>query len=63
MSSIAENLHNIGFDIAERAIRHRLGRIEKSGIILDYSAILDRRFISENNKVSKIALSYSVRCK
>jgi len=55
-SEIAENLHNIGFDITDRAIRQRLGRLEKSGLILGYSAILNPRFISENSKVSKTAL-------
>jgi DNA-binding Lrp family transcriptional regulator len=55
-SEIAENLHNIGFNITDRAVRQRLSRLERSGIILGYSAILNPAFISENNKVSKTAL-------
>jgi DNA-binding Lrp family transcriptional regulator len=55
-SEIAENLYSIGFDITDRAVRQRLGRLEKSGIILGYSTILNPRFISESNKVSKTVL-------
>jgi DNA-binding Lrp family transcriptional regulator len=55
-SEIAENLYSIGFDITDRAVRQRLSRLEKSGIILGYSAILNPRFISESNKVSKTVL-------
>jgi DNA-binding Lrp family transcriptional regulator len=55
-SDIAEKLHNIGLSITDRAVRQRLIRLEKSGIILGYSAILNPRFISENSKVSKTVL-------
>jgi len=55
-NEIAKNLHNAGFEITDRAIRQRLGRIEKSGIILGYSVMLNPRFILENNKISKTVL-------
>ena len=55
-SEIANNLHNAGFEITDRAVRQRLARLEKSNVILGYSAMLNPRFISESNKVSKTIL-------
>jgi DNA-binding Lrp family transcriptional regulator len=55
-SDIASNLHNAGIEITDRAIRQRLVRLEKSNVILGYSAMLNPRFISESNKVSKTVL-------
>ncbi len=55
-SEIAANLHDIGFDMTDRAIRQRLNRLEKSGIIQGYSVMLNPRFISENNKLNKTVL-------
>lgn len=40
-AEIANNLQDIGYEITERAIRYRLGRLEKNNIILGYSAILN----------------------
>ena len=55
-SEIANNLHKLGFEITDRAIRQRIRRLEKSGVILGYSTMLNPIFISENNKVSKTIL-------
>jgi DNA-binding Lrp family transcriptional regulator len=54
-SEIAENLHNVGFEITDRAVRQRLQRLEKSGVILGYSTMLNPQLISEN-RVSKTVL-------
>ena len=54
-SEIAENLHNAGFEITDRAVRQRLRRLEKSGVILGYSMMLNPRLMSEN-RVSKTVL-------
>src|SRR5215203_6634061 len=40
-AEIAKNLHDIGYNITERAIRYRLGRLEKTNTIIGYSAILN----------------------
>jgi DNA-binding Lrp family transcriptional regulator len=55
-SEIAENLHNAGFEITDRAVRQRLQRLEKSGVILGYSTMLNPQLMSENNRVSKTVL-------
>jgi DNA-binding Lrp family transcriptional regulator len=55
-SEIAQNLHQAGFEITDRAIRQRLSRLEKSNVILGYSVMLNPRFISENNRISKTVL-------
>jgi DNA-binding Lrp family transcriptional regulator len=55
-SDIAKNLNNAGHRITDRAIRQRLSRLEKSGVILGYSAMLNPRFIAEHNRVSKTVL-------
>jgi DNA-binding Lrp family transcriptional regulator len=55
-SEIAENLHDSGFEITDRAIRQRLRRLEKSNVILGYSTMLNPRFVSENSKISKTVL-------
>lgn len=54
-SEIAENLHKVGFDITDRAVRQRLHRLEKSRVILGYSTMLNPQVISEN-RVSKTVL-------
>jgi DNA-binding Lrp family transcriptional regulator len=54
-SEIAENLYNAGFEITDRAVRQRLQRLEKSGIILGYSTMLNPQLIAEN-RVSKTVL-------
>jgi DNA-binding Lrp family transcriptional regulator len=54
-SEIAENLHNTGFEITDRAVRQRLQRLEKSGVILGYSTMLNPQLMSEN-RVSKTVL-------
>jgi DNA-binding Lrp family transcriptional regulator len=55
-SDIAKNLENAGYKITDRAVRQRLGRLEKSGIVLGYSAVLNPRFVEENSKISKTVL-------
>jgi DNA-binding Lrp family transcriptional regulator len=54
-SEIAENLHKVGFEITDRAVRQRLQRLEKSGVILGYSTMLNPQLISEN-RVNKTVL-------
>ena len=54
-SEIAENLHNTGFEITDRTVRQRLQRLEKSGVILGYSTMLNPQLMSEN-RVSKTVL-------
>ena len=54
-SEIAENLHNAGFEMTDRAVRQRLQRLEKSGVILGYSTMLNPQLMSEN-RVSKTVL-------
>ena len=54
-SEIAENLHNAGFEITDRAVRQRLQRLERSGVILGYSTMLNPQLMSEN-RVSKTVL-------
>jgi DNA-binding Lrp family transcriptional regulator len=54
-SEIAEKLYNTGFEITDRAVRQRLQRLEKSGIILGYSTMLNPQLIAEN-RVSKTVL-------
>jgi DNA-binding Lrp family transcriptional regulator len=55
-SEIAQNLHEAGLEITDRAIRQRLSRLENSNVILGYSAMLNPRFISESSKISKTVL-------
>jgi DNA-binding Lrp family transcriptional regulator len=43
---ITTKLHDLGFDMTDRAIRHRLRRLENSKVILGYSAILNPEFVS-----------------
>ena len=54
-SEIAEKLHNVGFEITDRAVRQRLQRLEKSGVILGYSTMLNPNLMSDN-RVSKTVL-------
>jgi DNA-binding Lrp family transcriptional regulator len=60
-SEIAENLHKVGFEITDRAVRQRLQRLEKSGVILGYSTMLNPQLISENrvNKTILIKFRFS----
>lgn len=55
-SDIAKNLENAGYKITDRAVRQRLSRLEKSGTVLGYSAVLNPRFVEENSKISKTVL-------
>jgi len=55
-SEIAKNLGNAGYKLTDRAVRQRLGRLEKSGVILGYSAILNPAYISEQNKLGRSVL-------
>jgi DNA-binding Lrp family transcriptional regulator len=44
---IAHILDGMGYDITDRTIRHRLKRLEKSDVILGYSAVLNPSLVSE----------------
>ena len=44
---IAHTLKDMGYDITDRTIRHRLERLEKRDVILGYSAVLNPSFVSE----------------
>jgi DNA-binding Lrp family transcriptional regulator len=44
---IAHILKDMGYDITDRTIRNRLERLEKSNVILGYSAILNPSLVSE----------------
>jgi DNA-binding Lrp family transcriptional regulator len=44
---IANMLKDMGYDITDRSVRHRLKRLEKNNAILGYSAILNPSFVSE----------------
>ena len=43
---ITTRLHDLGFDLTDRAIRHRVRRLEDSNVILGYSAILSTEYVS-----------------
>jgi DNA-binding Lrp family transcriptional regulator len=43
---ITSKLRDLGFEITDRAIRHRLRRLENSNVILGYSAILNPEYVS-----------------
>jgi DNA-binding Lrp family transcriptional regulator len=51
---IANNLREMGYNITDRSIRHRLDRLEKSNVILGYSAVLNPSLISE--KISRTVI-------
>ena len=40
-------LENLGHEISDRGIRHRLQKLEKNNVILGYSAVLNPNLISE----------------
>jgi DNA-binding Lrp family transcriptional regulator len=44
---IARTLNDMGYDITDRTIRHRLERLEKRDVILGYSAVLNPSLVSE----------------
>jgi DNA-binding Lrp family transcriptional regulator len=44
---IARALNDMGYDITDRTIRHRLERLEKRDVILGYSAVLNPSLVSE----------------
>ena len=50
---IAHTLKEMGYDITDRSVRHRLERLEKSNVILGYLAVLPS-FVSE--KISRTIL-------
>ena len=45
-TEIRNNLHDIGYEITERAVRYRLQRLERDGMILGYSVVLNPKFAS-----------------
>jgi DNA-binding Lrp family transcriptional regulator len=42
---ITRKLRDLGFDITDRAIRHRLRRLESNKVILGYSTILNQEYV------------------
>ena len=56
MSSIeiTRILHNLDYKITERAVRYRIKKLEKEGIIIGYSTILNPAY--SNEKVHKLIL-------
>jgi DNA-binding Lrp family transcriptional regulator len=46
-SQLSKDLHDVGEDLTDRAIRHRLRRLEKGKIILGYSPILNPIILTE----------------
>jgi DNA-binding Lrp family transcriptional regulator len=46
-SQLSKDLHDVGEDLTDRAIRHRLRRLEKRKIILGYSSILNPIILTE----------------
>jgi DNA-binding Lrp family transcriptional regulator len=44
---ITHTIKDMGYDITDRTIRHRLERLEKRNVILGYSAVLNPSFVSE----------------
>jgi len=51
---IATTLHSLGYLITDRAVRQRLSRLEKRGVILGYSVLLNPEMVSD--KVSRTVL-------
>jgi DNA-binding Lrp family transcriptional regulator len=51
---ITNTLRNMGYDITDRSVRHRLERLEKSNVILGYSVILNPSLVSE--KISRTVI-------
>ena len=57
---ISNTLQDMGFTITDRAVRQRLGRLEKNKAILGYSAILNPSLVSEKvNRTILIKLKFS----
>jgi DNA-binding Lrp family transcriptional regulator len=57
---ITVNLKNLGHELTDRAIRHRLQRLEKEGVIIGYSALLNPSFGSDKiNRTLLIKFRYS----
>ena len=52
-TEIRNNLHDIGYEITERAVRYRLQRLERDGMILGYSVVL-------NPKIASIKISRTI---
>ena len=44
---IANELKDMGYNITDRVVRQRLQRLEKSNVVLGYSAILNPKIVSE----------------
>jgi DNA-binding Lrp family transcriptional regulator len=57
---IANNLKELGHELTDRAIRHRLQRLERQGIIIGYSALLNPSLISDKiNRTILLKFRYS----
>src|SRR5690348_745760 len=51
---ITRLLHDLEYNITERAVRYRIKKLEKDGIIMGYSTILNPAYTSE--KIQKLIL-------
>ena len=51
---IASALHDMGYQMTDRAVRQRLSRLENKGVILGYSVLLNPNLVSE--KISRTVL-------
>lgn len=57
---IAKILQGMGFTITDRAVRQRLGRLQKNKVIVGYAAILNPELVSEKvNRTVLVKFKYS----
>jgi DNA-binding Lrp family transcriptional regulator len=57
---IANSLKDLGHELTDRAVRHRLQRLEKERIIIGYSALLNPSLVSDKqNRTVLIKFKYS----
>jgi DNA-binding Lrp family transcriptional regulator len=57
---IANNLKDLGHELTDRGIRHRLQRLEREGIIIGYSALLNPSLVTDKiNRTMLIKFRYS----
>jgi len=57
---IANDLRDLGHELTDRAVRHRLQRLEKERIIIGYSALLNPSLVSDKqNRIVLIKFKYS----
>ena len=57
---IAHELKDLGLGLTDRAVRHRLQRLESEGIIIGYSALLNPSLVSDKqNRIVLLKFKYS----